>query len=101
VGEEKRIEFCERCGRAVESGRLWKLGIDVPPDGRVERRICVVCAADVRRYLLRHPSSEPAVADEHEPSSRTTRVGWFLVRGIVYAGIAGGVFVLVTWLTSL
>jgi hypothetical protein len=63
--------------------------------------ICVVCAADVRRYLLRRPGSEPAVTDEREQSSPSRRVGWFLVRGIVYAGIAGGVFVLVTWLTSL
>jgi len=95
--------MCERCGRAVEAGRLWTLNVNVPPDGQIARHVCVVCAADVRRFVLAQPGSRytPAEAVEETEPGRAARVGWFALRGIVYVAIAVGIFVVVTWLTSL
>lgn len=95
---------CERCGRDVEPERLWKLNINLPADGHVERRVCVVCVAEVRRFLLVQPGgSYVAPSEIEEPQSeqsRVARLGWFLLRGLVYGAIAAGVFGLVTWLSS-
>jgi len=98
--EEQQTERCERCGRTVEAGRLWRLAVALPSDGRVERHICVVCAAGLRRLLLAQQEAEPR-AVEAPPPRRRTRVGWFLLRAVVYVAIAFGVFALVTWITSL
>jgi hypothetical protein len=100
---EQTQATCERCGRAVDPNRLWTLTLNIPPDGRVERAICVVCAADVRRYLLAQPGSRYVAAasvDEDAEPSGVARFGWFLVRGIVYGSIAVALFILVTLLTS-
>lgn len=96
---------CERCGREVEPDLLWTLNVNLPADGLVQRRVCVACAAEVRRFLLAQPGSSYAgapEADEPEEEDRSpaSRVGWFLIRSLVYGGIAAGVFALVTWLTS-
>ena len=104
---EQTQATCERCGRAVEQGGVWTLTANIPPVGRVERTICVICAAELRRHLLRGPESrESEVHDEKAddlPSGEATataRAGWFLVRGLVYVAIALAAFVLITWLTS-
>jgi hypothetical protein len=101
-----RTEFqtCERCGRTVEPGNLWRLGIDAPPDGRVERAICVVCAAEVRRYLLApSPAAGGRIGAEREAGAVQTRVarfGWSAARGLAYVGVAIGAFLLITWLVE-
>jgi predicted nucleic acid-binding Zn ribbon protein len=80
------------------------LNIELPVDGRIERKVCVVCAADVRRFVLEQPDSRhltEVIIDERQRPRTTARIGWFLVRAVAYIGIAAGVFALVTWLTSL
>ena len=94
---------CERCGRRVQPDGLWRLGVDAPPAGRVVRMICVVCAAEVRRYLLTLPASaQPVHTPEIDDAdiSWTGRLGWRAARAVAYLGIAAGAFVLVTWLVS-
>jgi hypothetical protein len=95
---------CERCGRVVEPGQLWNLNIELPADGRIERKICVVCAADVRRFVLVQPDSRDVtevIIDERQRPPTTVRIGWLLVRAVAYVAIAAGVFALVSWLTSI
>jgi hypothetical protein len=104
-------DVCERCGREVEPGSLWTLAIAVPPDGRVERAICVVCAAEVRRFLLGNvPTAQPVAPPPPEadaeaagadvalsPRRRATGV---LLRWAFYVGVAACAFVIVTWLVA-
>ena len=96
---------CERCGRNVNETDLWTLSFAVPPQGRVERAVCVICAAEVRRFLLARPPlpHQPVVEAEREgpaEASRASRFGWFLSRTAIYIAVAAAFFVLVTWLTS-
>jgi hypothetical protein len=102
MGRPER-QWCERCGRLVEAGRVWQLGIDVPPDGRVERTVCAVCAAEVRRYLLAPPATAqpvPAAKIEDPETSWAGRLGWPAARAAAYVCIALGAFVVVTWLIT-
>jgi hypothetical protein len=95
---------CERCGRVVDTEHRWKLNIELPADGQIERNVCVVCAADVRRFVLAQPDRRDVtevIVNERQRPPTTARIGWLLVRAVVYIGIAAGVFALVTWLTSL
>jgi hypothetical protein len=95
---------CERCGRFVNPQELWTLTVTLPADGPVERRVCVVCAADVRRFLLAQPAAT-AIGDgdtvEHvELLSRRSRFGWFLTRWTIYAFVALLAFIGVTWVLA-
>lgn len=99
--------MCERCGRQVERGAIWRLTASVPPDTRIERDICVVCAAELRRFLLHDARRlEPAPpppgngASDGVALSLRSRVNRALLRWAVYLGVALSIFLLATWLLS-
>jgi len=87
-------------------GGFWTIGISVPPDARVEREICVVCAAELRRYLLAEPGHTDADARAAASDPDVLEVapaGGFrslVLRGLGYLAIAVAFFALITWLTS-
>jgi hypothetical protein len=100
------VARCERCGREAETERLWTIGIKVPPDARVEREICVICAAELRRYLLAEPgtatsdgSDVASDGDAAAEAARAWRVRSLLWHALGYVAIALGFLALVTWLT--
>jgi hypothetical protein len=109
-GEEKNS--CQRCGRPVEPESLWRLAVTVPPDGRTERDICVVCAAELRHFLLSDarelerasagPANRRTEAAARGVSARPLdrRGAGFLLRGALYLFVGLTFFLLVTWLLS-
>jgi hypothetical protein len=106
-GSERRApRHCERCGRPVQRDGLWTIGISVPPDTRVEREICVVCAADLRRYLLAEPGDPDAdvgaAVSGPDASLEVAPAGAFrsvVLHGLGYVAIAVAFFALITLLT--
>jgi hypothetical protein len=110
VGEEKNS--CERCGRPVGLESLWSLAVTLPADGRIERDICVVCAAELRHHLLRdarqleRASAPPpgvrtdAAATDVSARPFDRRAAGLLLRGALYLCVGLAFFLLVTWLLS-
>jgi hypothetical protein len=88
------------------AGFALALAITVPPDERVERDICVLFPADVRRFLLAQPGTgeaRPSGAWARPASAQTgptATLAWFLLRAAGYFGVALAVFAFVTWLLS-
>jgi hypothetical protein len=97
IAHDEDLRSCERCGRRAKPESFWTLAVTVPTDGRVERDICVVCAAEVRRVLLSDPRRPgDATVFEGVAGRRQRRAAAALVRGTMYVSIAVTFFVLAT-----
>ena len=96
---------CERCGRSAAKVDLWTLSVAVPPQERLERSVCVICAGEMRRFLLARPQTlqQHAIETRREDQaevSRASRFGSVQSRTAIYIAVAAAFFALVTWLTS-
>jgi hypothetical protein len=88
---------CDRCGRTLEPAKSFRMAVALPSGERIERQLCLTCAAAVRRFLL---GREPDTAEPLEEPGPLARSSWFLARQAIYALIALTMFAIVTWLIS-
>ena len=99
-------------GRPVGLESLWSLVVTFPADGRIERDICVVSAAELRHHLLRdtrqleRASAPPpgvrtdAAATDVSARPFDRRAAGLLLRDALYLCVGLAFFLLVTWLLS-
>jgi hypothetical protein len=98
TARRRETRSCQRCGRQVKPESLWRLAVTLPADGHVARDICVVCAAELRRFLLSAARPPEDAASEAFDRRHGTRAVGALVRGAIYVSIALTFFFLATWL---
>ncbi len=106
-GRTRERERCERCGR--EADTVFTVRVGVHPDPDADRVVCAECHEEIRLFLLGlahgstpHGEVRPEAGHQAaEDRSSGSRALWFLLRAIVYVGIAVAIFALATWLSSL
>lgn len=106
-GRTRERERCERCGR--EADTVFTVRVGVYPDPDADRVVCAACHEEIRLFLLglasaaslhAAPGADAREEPDAEPISRAGRLRLFLLRSLVYVGIAVGIFVLATWLMA-
>jgi hypothetical protein len=95
----ERVE-CERCRRTVARASSEPVEYPSPLDESSVRTLCSSCADEVRRGLLPLLAGEEPLPARHQevqeaPLTIPTRVGWWLVRMVIYALVAVVTFTLV------
>jgi hypothetical protein len=95
----ERVE-CERCRRTVARASSEPVEYPSPLDEPSVRTLCSSCADEVRRGLLPLLAGEEPLPARHQevqeaPLTIPTRVGWWLVRMVIYALVAVVTFTLV------